>query len=287
MRVPLLSLKRWMLPAADSAGIPFEGRSFHDHPFAGDDGSVPSALQGPLERWASLRSVADALELADLARDLVDGLRGARVLIPLLAEAGSFGHTPEGRVVEKTQELSVVSVAAPDGYPMGLMFSDVASMATWNQTARPVPVEAERVAAWALTEGVSRVVLNPTADSECVFRSGPLAALVTGQPWVAPWADPEVMADVLSPWRGDEDSNVRDVQVSPGWDLHSGTGPDLVVRLVLRDGLNQHDLEQLSARWNAAWASSEAIRQKVSGILLRFVAEAGSDRVEGPSSPAR
>ena len=36
-------------PHADSAGIPFEGRRFHENPLASDDGSAPEAVIEAIE----------------------------------------------------------------------------------------------------------------------------------------------------------------------------------------------------------------------------------------------
>jgi tRNA-dihydrouridine synthase len=40
MRAPSRSPRRWMSPQADSAGVPWAGRSFEPNPHAGDDGSA-------------------------------------------------------------------------------------------------------------------------------------------------------------------------------------------------------------------------------------------------------
>ena len=40
-----------MTPTADSAGVPFEGRTFHENPGAGDDGSAPPRLLETLSRF--------------------------------------------------------------------------------------------------------------------------------------------------------------------------------------------------------------------------------------------
>ncbi|MEX2441791.1 MAG: SseB family protein, partial [Pontimonas sp.] len=80
------------MQAADSAGIPFEGREFRPHPFAGDDGGAPERLALALSGWTSHPSGVALTEV-------VESLRDSRVLVPLVAEAGDFGHTAEGRVV--------------------------------------------------------------------------------------------------------------------------------------------------------------------------------------------
>ena len=91
---------------ADSAGVPWEGRSFEPNPHSGDDGSADTTLLAALEAFHA--GTGDAVAI-------VDAYREARLLIPLVAEAGDVGIAPSGHTVDKTQELSIVTVAAPGG----------------------------------------------------------------------------------------------------------------------------------------------------------------------------
>jgi hypothetical protein len=93
-------------PAGDSAGVPWEGRRFEDNPHAADDGSADPALIAALLRFRA--GSGSQVEV-------VDAFRSARVLIPLIAEKGEEGVAPSGLTVDKTQELSIVTVSAPDG----------------------------------------------------------------------------------------------------------------------------------------------------------------------------
>ena len=91
---------------ADSAGVPWEGRSFHSNPHSDDDGSADPAL------------LAALLAFRDGSGDqtaVIDAYRSARLLIPLVADKGDEGIGAHGLAVDKTQELSIVTVAAPDG----------------------------------------------------------------------------------------------------------------------------------------------------------------------------
>jgi hypothetical protein len=69
-------------PGSDSAGRPWEGRTFdhHDTAYAGDDGSADPRLLEALKRF----------HLGEVAEDtVVDALRPARLLVPLVAPSGS------------------------------------------------------------------------------------------------------------------------------------------------------------------------------------------------------
>lgn len=174
---------------ADSAGRPWAGRSFHHHDtaYAGDDGSAP---QGYLDAVAAL--VAGTAGRAGV----VDALRRQRLLVPLLAEAGETGVDERGRTVDKTQELSIVTVAGPDGGAILPMFSHVAAMQAWNPKARPVPTGVDRAAAAAL-DGPSRVVVDPGSPSEFVLDRTMLEALLTDASWSWGVEDAAVQAAVL------------------------------------------------------------------------------------------
>ncbi len=249
-----------MSQAADSAGIPFDGREFRPHPFAGDDGSAPEELAQALERWAREHSTGAIVQV-------VEALRDNRVLVPLIAEAGDVGHTPEGRRVEKTQELSIVTVAGPDGVPVGLIFSDVDALTAWRADARPQPAEASRAAAWALEESMTRLVLNPTLATECLLRRGALIALMTGQPYTPPWDDPEV-AEAIEQGLG---GHGVVMSIRSGW-AEAAIGPDLIVEVGLEPGLSVEELREYQQQWSSAWSENPVIARRVDGLKLALVA---------------
>lgn len=252
-----------MSQATDSAGIPFSGREFRPHPFEGDDGSAPKALADALRIWSEQRSESHH-------REVIEALRGSRVLVPLLAEAGEFGLTDEGKKVDKTQELSVVSVAGPDGHPVAVVFSDVSAMSHWRKEARPVPVEIHKVAAWAVDEQLTRIVLNPGHSTQCVLRRGAIVSLLTGEAWVAPWADAEVREALVGSVSGVDPG---DVQVESGWELDGGEGPDVHVTVALPPGIPAVSRRALQQSWAEAWANHPRINRMVDGIRLSLIAK--------------
>lgn len=160
---------------ADSAGRPWEGRSFehHDTAYAGDDGSAPPSY---------LAAVAALAEGAGGRAAVVEALRGERLLVPLLAKAGETGVDERGRTIDKTQELSIVTVQGPDGAAILPMFSHVAAMQAWNPAARPVPTSVQRAAAAAL-DGPARIVVDPGSESEFVLSRTMLEALLADASW--------------------------------------------------------------------------------------------------------
>jgi len=258
-----------MSQAADSAGIPFEGREFRDHPFQGDDGSTPENLGRSLDQFQSHLAGTDDDALADAATSLVESLSSDRVLVPLIAEAGDIGYTDDGRAVDKSQELSIVTVLGPHGENVGLMFSSVADMAAWRADARPIPVEPARVAAWALTENVSRVVINP-GTAPVTLRRGVMWSMVSDTSYLAPWKTPEVVTAIEARDLCGEIEGLESVTVHAGWRLDQGAGPDVIARVWLWPGLERDYLDHITTSLAEYWAARPEPLALVDGIRLEL-----------------
>ena len=117
---------------ADSAGVPWEGRAFHANPNSDDDGSADPALLAALTAFRA--GAGDQIAV-------VDAYRAARLLIPLVAEKGDHGIGAHGLEVDKTQELSIVTVAAPDGRRVLPVFTSVETMKTWERVVSLAKIE--------------------------------------------------------------------------------------------------------------------------------------------------
>jgi hypothetical protein len=247
---------------ADSAGLPWEGRTFqaHDTTFAGDDGSADPAVVAAIEAVHR----GEGSHAAVLA-----AVRTARLLIPLIAHAGDLGETPDGRLVDKTQELSIVTVAGPDGRTVMPAFTSVAAMQSWDPSARPIPVEARRVAMAAASEGTEIVVLDPTAPTEFVLRRPAVWALGQDVPWTPCFEDTEV-GEAIAASVAEEPAVVR-VELAPGDPLARFAGPELTVGLVLVPGLSEDQVRALLGRLQTRWATDPFVAEHVDslGIALR------------------
>lgn len=169
--------------AADSAGVPWEGRSFESNPHAGDDGSADPALLAALEAFRV--GAGDAVAV-------VEAYRTARLLIPLVPEKGDEGIGPTGLRVDKTQELSIVTVAAPDGRRVLPVFTSVAALARWDSVARPVPADGVRTAMAAASDDTDLIVIDPGSETEFVLRRPAVWAIGQGLPWEPAPTSPEV-----------------------------------------------------------------------------------------------
>lgn len=262
-----------MSPAADSAGQPFEGRAFHANPYAGDEGLADTTLADALQNFHALfGDGAPPWNLGALGEawtTVIEAVRGARLLSPLIAEAGEMGLTEQGLVVEKTQELSVVHLESPDGRAVAPVFMDVASMTHWRLDARPIPVDARKAAIAALSDGLSLMVLNPGSVNAVTLRRGVLTALASGDPYTPAWNDPAVedaIAESISTATG-----VSKHRVLPGDPSAQLAGPELIVAIGVEPGLDGSTLDHLVEQIATAWASSEVLTRLVDGLGLKVL----------------
>jgi hypothetical protein len=249
------------IDGADSAGQPWAGRSFDENAFASDDGSAPPQLIEALDRFQSGQS-GEA--------DVVDAFRTARLLIPLVAHAGEVGVGPHGQLVDKTQELSIVTVAGPDGRNVLPVFSSVAAMSSWNSTARPVPADGIRVALAAASEQTDVVVLDPTSETEFAIRRPALWAIAQSQGWLPAYSDPDVLDAFLTSVR--TELAVLNVRLASGDPLARLGGPEVVVRLELIDGLTRTELDATLNRLAQRWAADDVIATRVDSLRVKLEA---------------
>ena len=244
---------------ADSAGVPWGGRSLEPNPHPPDAGSP-----APARRAARPPSRAAGGSQAEV----VDAFRSARVLVPLIAEKGEEGVAPSGLAVDKTQELSIVTVAAPDGRRVQPVFSSVETMQRWDPSARPIPVEAVRAALAASSEDTDLIVLDPTSDTEFVIRRPAVWAVAQGHAWEPSFLSPEVVTALRESIA--HELAVIDVSVAPGDPDARLRGPELIVVLELVDGLEREVLDAVLARLAQRWAADDRIAVLADSLTVKL-----------------
>ncbi|MET0782289.1 MAG: SseB family protein [Microbacterium sp.] len=244
----------------DSAGVPWEGRRFESNPHSGDDGSADPHLLAALTgfRGGSGDQVA-----------VVDAYRDARLLIPLVAVKGDEGVGAHGLVVDKTQELSIVTVAAPDGRRVLPVFTSVTAMGRWDAAARPVPADGVRTAVAASADDTDLIVIDPGSDTEFVIRRPAVWAIAQGIAWEPSFSSPEVFAGLHESVGGE--LAVIDLSVEPGDPAARLRGPELVVRLELIHGLDQSELDAVLARLAKRWAADHRIAVLVDSLTVKLI----------------
>ncbi len=262
MRVPSPCPKLWMSRAADSAGQPWEGRHFEPNPNAADDGSAPAAY---LEAITGLRAGECSLV------DVVDVVRGCRFLIPLVAVAGETGQSDAGRLIDKSQELSIIAVVGPDGRPVLPVFSSVDALRRWRPDARPVPADAVRVALAAASERTDRVVIDARSPETMLVLPRPAVwAIAQGVPWVPAADDPAVLEAVARP--AAQHPEIWAVTLLAGDPLGRGESAEVVVRLGVDPGLAPDRLRTLIADLSAQWAQDATVAERIDSLSVQPIA---------------
>ena len=246
---------------SDSAGVPWEGRELEENRFAGDDGSAPENF---LEAISGFR----AGEVSQAA--VVDAIRVSRLLVPLLAQLGESETGANGLKVDKSAELSIVTVRSPDDQEALVVFSSVAAMQRWNPSARPVPTDAIRVCLAAASQLSTRVVVDPGSDTEFVIRRPAIARIAQSLDWQPAELNKEVRAVV-----GDSvanESQVIDFELSSADPEAKLAGAELQVALKLENGASPSDVRELLERVSKRWSESEAFASAVDSVSIKLLA---------------
>ncbi len=243
----------------DSAGVPWDGRTFEHNVHSADDGAAPGRLIEALRRFRA-RELGEA--------EVVAALRESRLLIPLIAVLGDSGVNENGLRLDKSQELAIVTVSGPDGRNVLPVFSSVTAMAAWNDRARPVPVDAVRVALAAASEETDLVVLDPTSETEFVLRRPALWAIAQSRDWGPSYLDEEVLAAFLA--SAEPEEAVAAVQLAPGDPDARLAGVELIVHLSLADGLDRTAVEGLVERLEERWSADPIIAARVDSLRVQL-----------------
>jgi hypothetical protein len=227
-------------------------------PFAADDGSQPVALG---------RALAGTLDGTATVLDVVTELAGARVLVPVMAEAEACEVTDAGLVVDRQASNGVVALRAPDGRTALPVFSGVAQMAAWRADARPVPATAQRAAASAVQEGWDLLVLDPAGPAVVVPRPA-VRALAEGSAWVPAVQTGQVRSAVVDAVRAAVGGlpGVLTVDAVPG------RSAEVAIVLGLRPGLDRPALDAVLEGVGRALAADAVVATTVDSLELRVVA---------------
>ena len=245
---------------SDSAGVPWEGRELEENRFAGDDGSAP-------EDFLKVITGFRAGELGQVA--VVDVLRVSRLLVPLLAQLGESEIGANGLKVDKSAELSIVTVKSPDDQDALVVFSSVAAMQRWNPSARPVPTDAIRVCLAAASQLSTRVVVDPGSDTEFVIRRPAISRIAQSMDWQPAELNPEVRAVV-----GESVANetqVIDFELRSADPEAKLAGAELEVALKLVNGSSPQDVRELLERVSKHWAESEEFATAVDSVSIKLL----------------
>lgn len=241
-----------MTGPADSAGIPWGGRELPVGGFAGDTGEADSALM------AALHSGGEADVMASLAR--------ARLLVPVKAVAAETVEGEHGHTADKEADMAVVLLEHPDGRTALPVFTSMASIADFDSTVRPVPVEASRAAQAAVSERADLMVLDCASEQAFEIRPSMVWALAQQRAWLPAHEDPFVAQSVARVVAGHDE--VTEHELAEG--VPDGQGI-LQVQLTLVAGLDADGVRDLVTAVAEELATDGELRARVDGLSFAVV----------------
>jgi hypothetical protein len=163
-----------------------QARRIPDPGFAGDSGDAAPALTAALAAYAAgTGSHVEALA----------AVRGARLLVPVVAVLGESETDEDGLVHDKTSDMATVLLQGADGRMALLAFTGGEAMRAWDPEARPVPVTARTAAQAALQDDAAAIVVDVAGPARFVVEGHDLQGLAHGwalarvggrSAWVAP-----------------------------------------------------------------------------------------------------
>jgi hypothetical protein len=239
--------------------VPWEGRSFEANSFSEDDGKAPQDLIQAIKNFRAGEVGAEAV---------VDQLRVSRLLVPLLANLGESETGALGLKVDKSAELSIVTVKSPDNQDSLVVFSSVQAMASWNQFARPVPTDAIRVCLAAASQMSTRVVLDPGSDSEFVIRRPAIAKIAQSLSWLPPENNPEITKVIVDSIAGEK--LVLGFELATADPQSRLLGPELQVSLLLAPKAEPELVRETIERVSSYWSKSEIFATSVDSVAIKL-----------------
>ncbi|MEU3187818.1 SseB family protein [Streptomyces sp. NPDC006923] len=163
-------------------------KNIPDSGFSDDDGTADPALTAALAAWAEDRSAEG---------QVLTALRGARLLVPVVAVLGETEEDENGLRREKTSDMAVPTLRAGDRRALPA-FTSVAALARWDPGARPVAVPLHQALRAAAHERADTVVLDLAGPVAYQLTGPALLALAEGRTSADPLDDPAVVAALRS-----------------------------------------------------------------------------------------
>ncbi|WP_055603155.1 SseB family protein [Streptomyces aureus] len=225
-------------------------KNIPDPGFSDDDGTADPRLAAALAAWAEDRTAHGPV---------LDALREARLLVPVVAVLGEVETDENGLRREKTSDMAVPTLTAGDRRALPA-FTSIASLALWDPEARPVAVPLHQALQAAAHEKADTVVLDLAGPVPYQLTGPALLALAEGRTSADPLDDPAVREAVRAAVAA-EPAVLR---------AHLGPGAaDGTLALVLGGGGSPAEAAQRVAR---ALAADETLRARlVRGLDLALL----------------
>ncbi|MFI6860432.1 SseB family protein [Streptomyces sp. NPDC050421] len=225
-------------------------KNIPDPGYSDDDGTADPALTAALAAWAEDRKAVGPV---------LEALKGARLLVPVVAVLGEVEEDEKGLRREKTSDMAVPTLQAGDRRALPA-FTSTASLARWDPQARPVAVPLHQALQAAVHEKADTVVLDLAGPVAFELTGSALRALAEGRTSADPLDDPAVTAAV------------RDAVAAEPAVLRAHLGPgraDGILALVLAADA---DPAQTAGRIARSLAADEVLRARlVRGLDLALL----------------
>lgn len=161
-------------------------KNIPDPGFSDDDGSADPRLSAALAAWSEDRGAVGPV---------LDALKGARLLVPVVAVLGEVEEDERGLRREKTSDMAVPTLKAGNRTALPA-FTSTDSLARWDPAARPVAVPLHQALQAAAHEKADTVVLDLAGPVPFELTGPALLALAEGRTSTDPLADPAVVEAV-------------------------------------------------------------------------------------------
>ncbi|MFI8103066.1 SseB family protein [Streptomyces sp. NPDC086023] len=229
-------------------------KNIPDPGFSDDDGSADPRLSAALAAWAEDRTAEPRL---------LEALRDARLLVPVVAVLGEVETDPEtGLRREKTSDMAVPTLTAGERRALPA-FTSLASLALWDPKARPVAVPLHQALRAAAHEKADTLVIDLAGPVPYQLTGSALLALAEGRTTADPLRDPAVTEAVRAVVAA-EPAVVR-AHLLPG-----GSGADGVLAVVLDAPADA--VPHAARRVAEALAADETLRARlVRGLNLALL----------------
>ncbi|MFE3326378.1 SseB family protein [Streptomyces sp. NPDC059176] len=157
-------------------------KNIPDPGFSDDDGSADPALTAALAAWAEDRT---------REQPVLEALKDARLLVPVVAVLGEVEEDENGLRREKTSDMAVPTLTAGDRRALPA-FTSTAALALWDPQARPVAVPLHQALQAAAHEKADTLLLDLAGPVTYQLTGRALLALAEGRTSTDPLVDPAV-----------------------------------------------------------------------------------------------
>jgi hypothetical protein len=161
-------------------------KNIPDPGFSDDDGTADPRLTAALAAWSADRTAQ---------QPVLEALKDARLLVPVVAMLGEVEEDENGLRREKTSDMAIPTLTAGDRRALPA-FTSIDSLARWDPHARPVAVPLHQALQAVAHEQADTLLLDVAGPVPYQLTGSALLALSEGRTSADPLDDPAVTTAV-------------------------------------------------------------------------------------------